>query len=300
MHAILGPAPTTSHHHHQWLHLVLATNKLVLVPSAQPCNPAQTTAAIAHLFASTQVHRDRLVYALAGKVFTPQSPRPFGGARSKPGYTAFNGLTPQALLQYIVTETYRVYTQTMAKGLLAFLARSVADVMEMQWAGMKDEIDECLLKGMKRAGHCAWFGAVYIPRRLRHCGAVRVATSSVVQFGVRRGRKMEEFLEERGRRADSRSSSLGGSTAAGSLSGDSCSECGCGKKRKPIAASKTDCHHRDFMNPTVDDVDHDNPDQDFATAVDPGPVEPEEEPQLSAATIRILSQLAIRANQAHY
>ncbi|KAJ3060454.1 hypothetical protein HDU98_003567, partial [Podochytrium sp. JEL0797] len=59
---------------------------------------------------------------------------------------------------------------------------------------------------------------------------------------------------------------------------------------QPIATSKTDCHCHDGMDPALDDMDHDDPDQDFATAVDPGLLQPEEESQLPASKRFIFSR----------
>ncbi|ORY24645.1 hypothetical protein BCR33DRAFT_747760 [Rhizoclosmatium globosum] len=37
-------------------------------------------------------------------------------------------------------------------------------------AGRKDELDELMLKGVKKAGHCDWFGVVRVPAYLKHVG----------------------------------------------------------------------------------------------------------------------------------
>ncbi|KAI9346195.1 hypothetical protein BDR26DRAFT_1005356 [Obelidium mucronatum] len=151
--------------------------------------PLQTITLIMTLFQQTKVHHPaRLIYALAGRLFHPSSPIPFGGTRSSPGYLAFKGETAESLLRFIISETYRVSWMILNCVVFDFLVSHVNYIMDLQYRGVKDELDEWMMKGMKRAGHIEWFGAHYIPRQLRH---VRESSSSraipySVEFRVHR------------------------------------------------------------------------------------------------------------------
>ncbi|KAI9351419.1 hypothetical protein BDR26DRAFT_891053 [Obelidium mucronatum] len=150
--------------------------------------PQQTINLIMTLFQETKVHHPaRLIYALAGRLFHPSSPIPFGGTRSSPGYLAFKGETPESLLRFIVSEAYRVSWMILNRVVLDFVVLHINHVLELHYRGVKDELDEWMMKGMKRAGHIEWFGAHYIPRQLRHVreSSVRVIPYSV-EFRVRR------------------------------------------------------------------------------------------------------------------
>ncbi|KAI9346193.1 hypothetical protein BDR26DRAFT_856013 [Obelidium mucronatum] len=139
-------------------------------PHDQQALPQKTIQAVLALFQATKAHPDRLVYALAGKLFHPTSPIPFGGTRSAPGYILYKGTTTDSLITFIITETYRMTWIIMNRIVLDFVSGQINAVLEMQCWGSKDELDELMMKGMKRAGHVEWFGAHYIPPRLRHVG----------------------------------------------------------------------------------------------------------------------------------
>ncbi|KAI9346194.1 hypothetical protein BDR26DRAFT_916626 [Obelidium mucronatum] len=122
------------------------------------------------LFRSTKAPPNRLIYALAGRIFHPSSPIPFGGARSAPGYLAFTGSNAESLAAFIISETYRITLVIRNRIVMDFVSLHINAVLELQVRGCKDELDEWMLKGLKRAGHIEWFGAHYIPHRLRHIG----------------------------------------------------------------------------------------------------------------------------------
>ncbi|KAJ3061480.1 DNA-directed DNA polymerase alpha catalytic subunit pol1, partial [Podochytrium sp. JEL0797] len=124
-------------------------------------------------------------YALAGYLFDPRSPVPFGGSKSNPGYLAFCGSSTDQLLQFILVEAYHTYWETHSKKALKLVCSAVNKVLRMHHQGMKDEMDEYLLKGMKKSGHCQWFGAVRVPFTLRHVdeGGGRVSPWSV-EFSI--------------------------------------------------------------------------------------------------------------------
>ncbi|KAI8830670.1 hypothetical protein BJ741DRAFT_353594 [Chytriomyces cf. hyalinus JEL632] len=110
---------------------------------------------------------DRLIYSLAGKMFYPWSPVPFGGTRTNPGFARYEGRTPAALLKFIVSESLEVYQKYEYREALQFLISAANQVLALQESGAKDEMDELMLKGMKKSGSIEWFGAAVIPRALR-------------------------------------------------------------------------------------------------------------------------------------
>ncbi|ORY41195.1 hypothetical protein BCR33DRAFT_825963 [Rhizoclosmatium globosum] len=91
---------------------------------------------------------DRLLFAATGKLFSPSSPLPFGGPRTKPGYVNYRGSTTQDLKRYIVSEMYRLYSITRCRKLLKYVATCFHCVLDYQQDGRKDDLDELMLKGM--------------------------------------------------------------------------------------------------------------------------------------------------------
>ncbi|KAI8609179.1 hypothetical protein BC830DRAFT_1151978, partial [Chytriomyces sp. MP71] len=87
-------------------HLYVSTLSPLIYPSACTETPAaaiQTTADTLHtVLGSTRAHRDRLLYAVTGLLFNPESPKPFGGTRTQPGYSEYRGKTTDSLLHFIV------------------------------------------------------------------------------------------------------------------------------------------------------------------------------------------------------
>ncbi|KAJ3229021.1 hypothetical protein HDU81_005705 [Chytriomyces hyalinus] len=132
-------------------------------------------------FSQAQVaNLDRLIYSLAGTMFYPWSPVPFGGTRSNPGFARYTGRTPAALLAFIVSESLDVYQKYEYKDALQYLVTAANQVLALQERGAKDEMDELMLKGMKKSGSIEWFGAAVIPRSLRESRNALAEASGVV------------------------------------------------------------------------------------------------------------------------
>ncbi|KAI9348235.1 hypothetical protein BDR26DRAFT_854288 [Obelidium mucronatum] len=114
-------------------------------------------------------------------------PIPFGGTRSSPGYLAFTGHTPESLLEFIISETYKVSWRILNRVVFDFVVSHINWIVDLHYRGVKDELDEWMMKGLKRAGHIEWFGAHYIPRQLRHVWESRGKSIPYsVEFRVRR------------------------------------------------------------------------------------------------------------------
>ncbi|KAI8607344.1 hypothetical protein BC830DRAFT_151895 [Chytriomyces sp. MP71] len=168
-------------------------NSMVVVPLLNYLSPVpldrstHTIHALHTLFSALPGHPQRYTYALAGLLFSPKSPSPFGGPRKAPGYVAFRGPDCAALLQYIIGSTYKVYHITRDARLLEHVCKCVNNVVALQECGFKDLLDEHVLQGMRKAGHVPWLGAARIPELLGHkdtVGVPRAATT--VEFSVRR------------------------------------------------------------------------------------------------------------------
>ncbi|KAJ3071319.1 hypothetical protein HDU99_002456 [Rhizoclosmatium hyalinum] len=161
-------------------------NKVVLTTS--PPNTLNQTLVtstlnlLSTLFSRTRVHKDRFIYALAGFLFDSSSPTPFGGPKTKPGYTFFTGDSPALLLEFIVKEIYRVQWSIKQTKALKLVVECVNRVLELHFEGEKDVVDELVLKGMKKAGHCEWFGVVRIPEYLGFVGEEWGVGRGVVEF----------------------------------------------------------------------------------------------------------------------
>ncbi|KAJ3019321.1 UNVERIFIED_CONTAM: hypothetical protein HDU68_010722, partial [Siphonaria sp. JEL0065] len=86
-------------------------------------NPSQilhsTITSIYACFTQTHVHPDRILYIASGLVFVADSPLPFGGPKTLPGYVQYTGSTPQDLLEYIVSSAYKFYWGYRGKMALA-------------------------------------------------------------------------------------------------------------------------------------------------------------------------------------
>ncbi|KAJ3281319.1 hypothetical protein HDU79_010853 [Rhizoclosmatium sp. JEL0117] len=120
------------------------------------------------VFGGTCVNKDRLVYALAGLLFTASSPPPFGGSKMNPGYSRFTGSDPDALLHFIVNEAYTTYCSVNNILPVKLVVNTANHILSLHFSGEKDTIDELMLKGIKKSGHSEWFGAHYIPDHLQH------------------------------------------------------------------------------------------------------------------------------------
>ncbi|KAJ3062931.1 hypothetical protein HDU98_001247 [Podochytrium sp. JEL0797] len=152
---------------------------------------AETITSISTLFGCTRAHPERLIYGLAGTVFTPNAPPPWGGPRMRPGYVNYSGHSANDLLEYIVTGAYNMYWFSKDKRVLEFVSTSVNKVLAMQYRGRKDPLDERLLQGLKKAGHIDWQGATTIPDYLAHVNENSVRLH-VKDFTPRRRSILEE------------------------------------------------------------------------------------------------------------
>ncbi|KAI8611724.1 hypothetical protein BC830DRAFT_1140060 [Chytriomyces sp. MP71] len=157
------------------------------IPAEAQSDPVQySIATIKSIFSNTLVHPDRLIYALAGTLFKPESPFPFGGPRLSPGYTKFSGRTGQSLLHFIVAGADECYNKYRDPQAMELVSNSIGRLMSMHYQGMKDALDERVLKGMKKAGHIEWFGAANLPQELQHVDEIRGRNATaVVDFCLR-------------------------------------------------------------------------------------------------------------------
>ncbi|KAJ3199168.1 hypothetical protein HDU67_003066, partial [Dinochytrium kinnereticum] len=117
-------------------------------------------------------HPDRLIYALAGRTFNVNSPRPIGGKKN-PGFAEYSGTTPEDLLQWLVTKaaeppnTGRGRKRTAPGEALKFIVEQLNELMGLQRNRHKDAMDDAILKGMSKAGHIKSSGRIVIPQYLR-------------------------------------------------------------------------------------------------------------------------------------
>ncbi|ORY19979.1 hypothetical protein BCR33DRAFT_799173 [Rhizoclosmatium globosum] len=86
---------------------------------------------------------DRLLFAATGKLFSP--------------HRRFRSAAPE---------------RNQAMKLLKYVATCFHCVLDYQQDGRKDDLDELMLKGMKRSGHIDWSGARYIPEGLQHRSSI--------------------------------------------------------------------------------------------------------------------------------
>ncbi|KAI8608080.1 hypothetical protein BC830DRAFT_1174725 [Chytriomyces sp. MP71] len=178
-------------------------NRTVLIPASTLCTNAQrdpiqhSIATLYSIFSNTRVHPDRLIYALAGSIFKPESPHPFGGSRLSPGYAKFVGSSCRSLLQFIVAGAYDCCERYRDRKVMDLICKNINRVLAMHYQGMKDALDERVLKGMKKAGHIEWSGATGIPRWLRHVDEIRGRDArTVVEFST--GNLLRKHAEQIG------------------------------------------------------------------------------------------------------
>ncbi|KAI9328799.1 hypothetical protein BDR26DRAFT_41528 [Obelidium mucronatum] len=160
--------------------LSITYNEILNRVSLNPC-PAdrsamdlltQSHAAILTCFKNTQCHPHRFIYCLAGRLFFSAAPLPFGGPRKTPGYAAFEGEDPDQLLSFIIEAAFKVYWNARGRAGLEIIVETVNLILDWHKQRRKDELDELMLKGMKKAGHIPWFGASSILEPLRHVDEV--------------------------------------------------------------------------------------------------------------------------------
>ncbi|KAI8845277.1 hypothetical protein BJ741DRAFT_587480 [Chytriomyces cf. hyalinus JEL632] len=169
-------APTQQQQHSALpIVLVLSRDK---VPSVKPCycpldTPRdrvirQSYLALLDLFATTKVHPNRLIYAMAGMIYTLHAPAPFGGVHKFSTLATDTGTTANELLLYTVTRGFDHYFKFRDRGALKCIVARANKVLHYQTIGLKDALDEAMLKGMKKAGRITTYSAVVIPESLKH------------------------------------------------------------------------------------------------------------------------------------
>ncbi|KAJ3224633.1 hypothetical protein HDU78_010866, partial [Chytriomyces hyalinus] len=156
---------------------------------AMPTIIAKSSSAIRSLFSHCKVSENRLIYITAGLMFTPAAPTPFGGSKTRPGYTEYIGTTVASLLLYLVESSFKRYWTCRGREALDFLVCCANKARKLHFVGDADGLNELMLKGIKKAGHIAWNKPVRIPEALRHRQEVQsdVARSEVL-FTPRLGR----------------------------------------------------------------------------------------------------------------
>ncbi|KAI8830394.1 hypothetical protein BJ741DRAFT_581430 [Chytriomyces cf. hyalinus JEL632] len=161
---------------------------------AMPIIIAKSSSAIRSLFSHCKVSRSRLIYITAGLMFTPASPMPFGGPKTRPGYTEYIGTTVVSLLLYLVESSFKRYWTCRGREALDFLVGCANKARNLHFAGDADVLNELMLKGIKKAGHIAWNKPVRIPEALRHRQEVQSdAVGSEVLFTPRLSRLRHAF-----------------------------------------------------------------------------------------------------------
>ncbi|KAJ3203979.1 hypothetical protein HDU67_009845 [Dinochytrium kinnereticum] len=134
---------------------------------------------------SQKIHRDRFIYALAGKVFTINAPHPIGGKR-RPGFFAFKGQNPIEAVEWIVEQAVLLPVRGRGRrraippgGVLKYVAEAVTRIGVCHRDGIKDELDDAVLKGMTRTQHFdPENGRAVIPEHLRGYGRSKIESSS--------------------------------------------------------------------------------------------------------------------------
>ncbi|KAI8851219.1 hypothetical protein BC829DRAFT_129082 [Chytridium lagenaria] len=116
---------------------------------------------------------ERLIYAFASKVFCTTIPRPIGGKRA-PGFLSFAGASAEELLIWIIEKaitspTRRGRGKPLDPGdLLTMVVGFFNEVLTLHRSGSKDDLDNAVLRGMRRAGHLVNTGSrTILPPHLR-------------------------------------------------------------------------------------------------------------------------------------
>ncbi|KAJ3207098.1 hypothetical protein HDU67_007681 [Dinochytrium kinnereticum] len=114
-----------------------------------------TVAAFHSALSETGAVPERLIYAFASKVFSVNMPRPIGGKRN-PGFLTFTGASASDLVVWIVENASgapgrRGRGRPLKPGeLLEMVVEEFNGVLALQYGGCKDELDNAVLKGMRR------------------------------------------------------------------------------------------------------------------------------------------------------
>ncbi|KAJ3134853.1 hypothetical protein HK101_004312, partial [Irineochytrium annulatum] len=164
--------------------------------------------ALSHLLATynNPCKRDRLVYALAGQVFTLKAPHPFGGAKKDAGFLHFDGRTVDDVLFFIVSGMFAASPAkatkkrkpsvkpkpTAAGGMdpnatplppsFTFVIACLNDVIDIFLSDEKDEMDQLVVRGMVRAGHLSEEGRMWLPRDVRGTWVWKYRESAKAKF----------------------------------------------------------------------------------------------------------------------
>ncbi|KAI8616886.1 hypothetical protein BC830DRAFT_1080312 [Chytriomyces sp. MP71] len=134
--------------------------------------------AIVSYFSQARVSPNRLLYIAISRIFDHQSPRPFGGKKSQPGYADYNGWSAHSLLEYTMTICFKWYWGYRGPVALQFVVEAVNNALVLHLEGNHGHLNELTLKGMKRAGHIDWCKAAMLPLELQD--VPDVAESSAV------------------------------------------------------------------------------------------------------------------------
>ncbi|KAJ3097991.1 hypothetical protein HDU97_004385 [Phlyctochytrium planicorne] len=123
-------------------------------------------------FNTSHGHPDRLIYGFLSKAFVVSAPRPIGGKR-KPGFLQFEGDTATDALRWTLEKALLPPEEQAQRrrpppgSVLEFLVQSANEMLEQQDTGTKDELDNTVLKGMRRCGHLNDEGRIVLPVYLR-------------------------------------------------------------------------------------------------------------------------------------
>ncbi|KAJ3093692.1 hypothetical protein HDU96_002090 [Phlyctochytrium bullatum] len=136
---------------------------------------------------------DRLVYALAGRVFNTTSPLPYGG-KKRPGFHAFRGTTADDVLVWILEKAVECPKRGRGRrgilppgGALRYVAREVNHLLGLQRGNGKDLIDDMVLRGLTRTGHRQTYPGqrTLVPSHLRAVMPEAAAAIRTVEFTKR-------------------------------------------------------------------------------------------------------------------
>ncbi|KAI8622115.1 hypothetical protein BC830DRAFT_1076690 [Chytriomyces sp. MP71] len=140
--------------------------------------------AIISALSQTKVNKDRLVYAVIGMLLTSQAPAPFGGMQN--AFASLQFSTASEFLSEIVTRGFRHYWVRKDRKIIKCIVSYANKALHFQAVGLKDQLDELMMKGMKRCGHLKFQGLVMIPMRLCHADESVENERKMIEFEVRR------------------------------------------------------------------------------------------------------------------
>ncbi|KAI8615785.1 hypothetical protein BC830DRAFT_1168311 [Chytriomyces sp. MP71] len=171
------------------------TNQIVLAVIASTSSSetiiSESCSVIKAFFSQTFVSYKRLLYIATGSVFRADSPLPFGGLRTRPGYAEYNGASTGSLLRHIVSAAFKWYWGCRGAEALHFVAASVNQTLQLHRDQNIDILDELMLRGMKSAGHIDCMKAARVPFELRHKSDDRRDRRTAVVFTPRRLKSLQ-------------------------------------------------------------------------------------------------------------